>query len=288
MIKTIASRCLTDRQKRWIKSKINEIKKSFANIYFRYDGNHLKAALKQMGIKESDTLLVHANFQPNSGFKGTPLDLVNALVELIGSQGTLMMVSIPFRGAAYDYLAQNKPFHVKKTLSMMGLVTELFRRKEGTLRSLHPTHPVLAFGKNAAWIVAGHERCLFPCGAGSPFEKFLKLGGKILFFDVSFGAITFFHYVEDLVKEKLPFPIYDEKLFTVTVYDDKDHLHTVQTYTFHKGLARNAEKLEEEMLKQQKVRRRRIGNSTLALVHAEDVVSTQAGMVEVGRLPYNL
>jgi aminoglycoside 3-N-acetyltransferase len=171
-------------------------------------------------------------------------------------------------------------------MSMMGLVTEMFRRREGTLRSLHPTHPVLALGKDAGWLVAGHERCLFPCGRGSPFEKIHQAKGKILFFDVSFRSITFFHYVEDLLKERLPFPVYDERLFSVPVVDAEGNSRTLQTYAFSKTMRRKAEVLESEMERRGKIARGRIGNSRFCLVTAEDVVACFTDMVASGNLPY--
>ena len=63
----------------------------------------------------------------------------------------------------------------------MGLITEIFRRREGVLRSFHPTHPVLVYGKDSKWLTSEHEKCLNLCGAGSPFDKFRQLKGKILF-----------------------------------------------------------------------------------------------------------
>jgi len=288
MLRKIAEALLNEKQKRSIKTKVNEWKIRLARKFYRYDAEELKAALKGMGVRETDTLLVHANFEPDSGFQGTPLDLVDALADLVGKEGNLMMVSIPFRGSAYDYLLQKRPFHVRKTVSMMGLVTEMFRRRKGTVRSLHPTHPVLVYGKDRAWIAASHEACLFPCGVGTPFDKLLKLKGKILFFDVGFGAITFFHYVEDLLKDKLPFPVYHDGLFSVSVAAENDEPHIVQTYAFSKGVNRDTEKLEAEMSRQQKLLKRRIGNSRLILVNAEDVVSVMAAMVEAGQYPYTL
>ena len=284
----IIGRYLSEKQKRVLKSHFNKVRDKVMRALFRYDAVRLKSGLIKMGIVESDTLMIHVNFNPQNGFQGTPLDLVNALAELVGEKGNLLMVSIPFRGAAYDYLALNKPFNVKKTISMMGLVTEMFRRREGTLRSLHPTHPVLAFGKDAQWLVAEHDRCLYPCGPGSPFDKFRQLKGKILFFDVSFGAITFFHYVEDLLKDRLPFPVYDDRLFSVTAVDSKGEIRMIQSYAFNKEIPRSAQKLEAEMLLRGKILKGRIGNSQLMLVTAEDVVSCQTAMVEAGNYPYDL
>jgi aminoglycoside 3-N-acetyltransferase len=288
MLRRVLSSVLGGRDKRALKSKINRVKQRFVQRWLSYDAAQLHAALRRMGLTESDTILVHSNFEPHSGFQGTPTDLANALASFVGDTGTLVMVSIPFRGAAYDYLALNKVFDVRKTLSMMGLVTEMFRRRPGTLRSLHPTHPVLAAGKNAAWLVADHERCLYACGPGSPFDKFAQLGGKILFFDVGFGAITFFHHVEHLLQEQLPFPVYDSRLFEAPVVDAAGEKHTVKTYAYSKGVPRNADKLEAEMQRQGKIRRGRIGNSRMLLVTAADVVACQTAMVKAGNYPYDV
>jgi len=286
MSRGLIAKYLSVKQKRVLKSKFNEVRNKLVRTLFRYDAVKLKRRLTQIGITATDSLMVHANFGPDSGFRGTPLDLVNALVDLVGAKGNLLMVSLPFRGAAYDYLALGKRFNVKKTISMMGLVTEMFRRKEGTLRSLHPTHPVLAHGKNAEWLVADHECCLYPCGPGSPFEKFHRLKGKLLFFDVSFRSITFFHYVEDLLQERLPFPVYGDRLFSVPAVGVNGEDRVIRTYAFNNDVRRMAEKLEAEMERQGKIRDGSVGNSRFRLVTAEDVVACFTAMVETGNLPY--
>jgi aminoglycoside 3-N-acetyltransferase len=287
MSQNIIAKYLSAKQKRVLKARFIEVRNKLMRTLFRYDGEKLKLRLAQIGVSATDTLMVHANFEPDSGFQGTPLDLANALVDLVGEKGNLLMVSLPFRGAAFDHLALGKPFNVKKTLSMMGLVTEMFRRREGTLRSLHPTHPVLAYGKDAERLVADHEHCLYPCGPGSPFEKFHRLKGKILFFDVSFGSITFFHYIEDLLKERLPFPVYSDRLFSVPAVDANGKNRVIRTYAFS-NVRRMAKKLEAEMAGQRKIRYGKVGNSRFLLVTAEDVVHCFTGMVEAGNLPYEL
>lgn len=286
MLRSKISQYLGESNKLAIKSKYNKVKKFVVKSMLSYDGEKLKARLRKMGVAETDTLMVHANFKPDSGFKGNPDDIVNALVELVGTNGNLLMVSIPYRGRAYDYFMKNKPFRVHKTISMMGLITEMFRRKEGVLRSLNPSHPVLAYGKDSAWLIADHEECPVPCGVGSPFDKFRQLNGKILFFDVGFGAITFFHYVEDITKDKLPFNPFHEEPFFVTAYDESDRKHVIKTYVCSPNVVTSAKKLEEEMSQRHMIKKGKVGNSNMLLVNAEDVVTCQTSMVESGNLPY--
>jgi aminoglycoside N3'-acetyltransferase len=144
----------------------------------------------------------------------------------------------------------------------------------------------LAVGKDSAWIVADHDKCLYPCGVGTPFDKFRQLHGKLLFFDVSFGAITFFHFVEDVVKHKLPFPAYDERLFSVPVIDEQGQARVVQTYAFTTGVIRDTRMLEQELLRRKQIVTGRVGHSKLMLVNAEEVVSAFTDMVDSGDPPY--
>ena len=288
MFRDTVRKLVSANQKRAIKTRLNKIKKFYVNTFKSFTAKDLKSKLRELGISRTDTLMVHANFNPDSGFKGAPIDVVNTFVDYLGDKGNFLMVSIPFRGPSYDYLKKNKPFKVNKTLSLMGLITEMFRRKKGTLRSLHPTHPVLAYGKDAEWLVADHEKCLYQCGAGSPFEKFREMKGKILFYDVSFGAITFYHYVEDIIKDKLPFEVYDKELFKVKAFDKNNNECVIETYVYNPRIKRNAFKLEAEMIKRDLVKKSKIGNASLILVNAEDVVTVQTDMAAAGNPPYDL
>lgn len=277
---------MNEKQKRCVKSKYNAMRGFVINSLLSYNADDLKAAIKELGIRETDTALVHSNSNPDSGFKGAPSDVVECLAKLLGENGNLLMVSIPFRGTTFDHLSKGKPFHRDRTISMMGLITEIFRRRPGVLRSLHPTHPVLALGKDGVWLTTGHESCAAPCGAGTPFEKFLQLDGKILFYDVPFGAITFFHYVEDAVKELLPFNVYHDKPFTVKAFDERKQEHVVTVYAFNPVVTRNAYAVEEEMKQRGLVKYGKVGNSRLILVNAKDVLRCQTEMIKAGRLPY--
>ena len=288
MLRSLITKVLGDRRRRSLKATLAKVRGRYIRTFLAYDGVRLRSELTEAGIRDSDTLLVHINYEADSGFRGSPSDLVEALVGLVGERGNLLMVSIPFQGSAYDYLDRGKVFDVRKTISMMGLVTEMFRRREGTRRSLHPTHPVLAVGKDAEWIVADHDGCDSACGTGTPFDKFRQLHGKILFFDVGFGAITFFHHTEDQLKDRVPFAIYDERRFDVRVKDWNGVEKVVHTTTFSRSLKRAAHKLEAEMTRQGKIRAGRLGNSRYLLVNAEDAFACHAAMVDAGNYPYDL
>jgi aminoglycoside 3-N-acetyltransferase len=91
----------------------------------------------------------------------------------------LMMPSMPFSGTAIEWARSGTVFDVRRTPSRMGLLSELFRRSPGVVRSVHPTHPVACWGEDAASVAAGHPGSATPCGSGSPFESLWARGARL-------------------------------------------------------------------------------------------------------------
>ena len=133
-------------------------------------------------------------------------------------------------------------------------------------------------------LAEGHETCRFPCGNGTPFEKFRKLNGKILFFDVGFGANTFFHHVEDFLKDKLPCPLYADELFCVDAIDEEGRRRRVETYAFAPGVVRHTARLEGELDRRGMLRHGGTGNSRFILVDSADIVTVMTEMIDA-RIP---
>ncbi|HIJ83340.1 MAG TPA: AAC(3) family N-acetyltransferase, partial [Magnetococcales bacterium] len=129
--------------------------------------------LARLGVGSGRVVMVHCSWDGFEGFSGTPRDLIEILQRAVGREGTLLMPTLPFTGLARDWAESGQVFDVRRTPSQMGLVTELFRRSRGVVRSLHPTHPVAAWGALAETMTRDHYRCQTPCGAGSPYARML-------------------------------------------------------------------------------------------------------------------
>src|SRR5881396_3779069 len=149
-------------------------------MFFAFTPADLNSALRHLGVVPGDVLMVHSAFDRFLGFQGGPVHVIRALQEVVGAGGTLMMPTIPFQGTAVEYALRDPVFDVRQTVSRMGLITEVFRRCAGVLRSIHPTHSVAVWGKPAAEIIAGHERSDTPCGRLTPYARLLDYDGKIL------------------------------------------------------------------------------------------------------------
>ncbi|MFO1217452.1 MAG: AAC(3) family N-acetyltransferase [Burkholderiaceae bacterium] len=263
---------------------------AWAQRFGAYGPPELLAALRRIGVRPGDCVMLHSAFSGANGFRGTIPELIDSFVEAVRPQGHLMMVSLPYRTASLDWLQSGRRFDVRRTPSMMGLVSETFRRRGDVLRSLHPTHPILVHGPRARQIVDAHPECLYPCGPGTPFEELLKLDGCSVFFNVPIDTFTFFHYLEHHVCSSLPFPLYTEQPFDSPVVDADGLVRIVRTYAFARDAIqrRRPERLYDELRARKLVRRARVGASELLAVRVRDALTCTDELLRRGKLFYDM
>lgn len=156
--------------------------------------------LRRFGVESGGTLYVHSSMDELSrrvpGL--TPLRLVAILEELLGCDGTLLAPTFPFAGLQYAWARDHREFNVRRTPSMMGLFTEVFRRSPGVVRSLHPTHPIAAWGRRAEELLAEHHLGS-AFGRTSPVYKMQAHRGRVLGLGVTpKRCYTLYHIAEDL------------------------------------------------------------------------------------------
>jgi aminoglycoside 3-N-acetyltransferase len=279
---------LPDHRRQALKARWLDAKRRFVQRFLSYDAPTLLATLRALGIREGDTVVLHSASGAQYGFRGSVEALVDVFVEAVGPDGTLVMMSMPYRTSTVKYLETLKAFDVRRTPSMMGMPSELFRRRPDVLRSLSPTHPVLARGPLAEWLVAGHEDCLLPCGPGSPFEKLAEVDAKAVFFNVPFDTFTFVHYLEHLVHEAQPIPLYTDTAFDIPVVDHAGRPRRVAARGFNPEIIprRRFAVLDGAMRARGQVREKRIGNGRVIAVRVRDSVDTIRALAAEGRYMY--
>lgn len=281
---------LFKRHKRTVKAGLQQVRRRFVRAFLSYDEHRLLACLQALGVRHGDSIMLHSGFAEHHGFRGSIDALTRVFIDAIGPEGNLLMVSLPYRSSTIEYLKSAKPFDVRRTVSMMGMVSELFRRRPDVVRSLHPTHPVLARGQKADWFVAGHEHCRYPCGPGTPFEKMVLADGIAVFFNVPLATYTMVHYLEHLLSPRLPFPLYMDEAFRVPVIDAQGERRMVETVVFAPGaIARRRFPVFEQALgKRGLIREQRVGNSRIIAVRVRDTVECMLEMERNGESFYEV
>jgi aminoglycoside 3-N-acetyltransferase len=151
------------------------------------------SGLYELGLAPGSGVMVHSSLRSFGHVEGGARTVVEALMEVVSSSGTLMMPSFN-HGAAF---APGAPgyFSPMKTPSTNGAIPDLFWRMSGVSRSLNPTHSFAAWGRRSVEYTAHHHRTL-TMGPESPLGLLLADDGWGLLLGVGYGANTFHHVVE--------------------------------------------------------------------------------------------
>jgi aminoglycoside N3'-acetyltransferase len=174
-------------------------------IYYFLDRRTLSIAefvvrMKELGFTHGATIYVHSSMdQISRRVPGLdPLKLIDLLKELVGEEGTLLVPTFPFRGLQYQSVQRQPVFNVQSTPSQEGLFTELFRRTRGVIRSLHPTHPIAAWGKHSEELLTEHHLGT-AFGEKCPVYKMQKYHGLVAGLGVvPKECFTLYHVAEEL------------------------------------------------------------------------------------------
>lgn len=148
--------------------------------------------LRSLRIDGQGTLLVHSSMKSIGEVEGRADTVLDALSEYMG-EGLLVLPT-----HTWSYINANNPkFYVADSPSCVGILPEIFRKRTGVVRSLHPTHSVAALGKDAKEFTSGNERFDTPCARVSSWGKLLDRKATIMLLGVDLRRNTFMHGVEE-------------------------------------------------------------------------------------------
>jgi len=247
------------------------------------------AMLRRLGVEKGDVLNIHSSFDRFEGFRGSVLDVIRTLQEAVGPEGTIFMPTMPFPGSATDFVLSGQILDVRRTPSRMGLITEVFRRMGGVVRSVHPTHACAAWGRLAEELTRDHEKAKTPCGHPSPYSKLAEHGGKVLLLGTGVRTITYFHYVEEVVENLMPFSPFTTEEFTLQTRNKEGELVTTVTRLYDQkwALRRYLVPLENELKRKKQWRTARVGGLVSTLIGAEEILQAQIDLAKRGVFFYS-
>ena len=188
----------------------------------------LRALLERLGLRTGNAVLVHSGMEGFKGFEGKPGDVIRAITDAVGDARHVLMPNQPFQGSAVDHIESGAVFDVRRTPSMVGLVGEIFRRSDGVVRSLHPTHPVAIRGPDSGAFIADTPSCTTPCGAHTAYAKFGEIGGKILLLGTDEHVMTYYHCVEEELEPLLPRSPFTARVFDMPAIDVRGERHVIR------------------------------------------------------------
>ena len=265
-----------------VKRGLKRLVRAYHRRFYPFTPTDLKRALLQLGVVPGDVLMVHSAFDHFVGFQGGPVDVIRTLQQAVGAGGTLLMPTIPFRGTAVEYALGEPVFDVRQTVSRMGLITEVFRRSPGVVRSIHPTHSVAVWGSRADATVAGHEQAETPCGRLTPYGRLLEYDGKILLAGVPANTMTFCYFVAEQLEPRLAFPVLTPETYPMRWKDGDGTIRVSNLRLFSRRLDHDLSALVGELTRRKQWREQRVGRLRLMLLRAREVYDAAAALADRG------
>jgi len=184
------------------------------------DKGTLKSQLCALGVKAGMNLLVHSSLRRLGAIDGGADTVIDALLELLGPEGTLMMSTVS------GNVSPGQPvFHVVNTPATVGTLCNVFRLRAGAIRSLHPVHSIAAMGAKARFFTEGHLEARTPWSPDSPYGKLMRNNGHILFLGPMFNANTCMHALE--IEARVP-GLHGRDTTTLHICDYQNNWHTIE------------------------------------------------------------
>ncbi len=174
-----------------------------------YTKQDLTAQIQAMGLRRTDAVMLHSSMKAIGEVEGGADTVLDAFMEYF-SEGLFMTPAHTWAQMSEEYSC----FDPKREPACVGIIPNLFLKRQGVVRSLHPTHSIAAFGPMAAEYISGEENCTTPCTPGGCWDRLRRIHAKILLAGVTHIRNTFIHSVEEVMdvperftSEPVPFQI---------------------------------------------------------------------------------
>lgn len=227
----------------------------------------IEAGLRALGLRAADCVLVHSSLSSFGRVEDGADAVIDAIIEAVNPGGT---VFFPTLTGSEALSPENPPsFVVLETPCWTGKIPETARSRPGFVRSAHPTHSVCAHGPKAARFIERHEFCPTPCGTGSPYDKLVQAGGYILLIGVTHNSNTTMHYIEEIAG--VPWHLQEGTASAKITYAD-GRVAEIPVTLHRYGTPRDFTRLEPEFLARGIQVNGKIGESTIRLIKAREMV----------------
>lgn len=200
----------------------------------------LQQDLATLGVRAGDTVFLHSSLKSLGYVEGGAAAVIQALQNSVSARGNIILPTYWLPGGTIENACQMADYQFDPRIhgTHMGRLPETFLATAGVERSLHPTHSVSAWGKDAKYLTDAHHLAPSVFGKGSPWERFYQLPqAKVLGLGISMGPVTFYHLLEDSLGDEFPVKVWNQE-YQLRCIDEKNKVWTVPVRSYEKSLAR--------------------------------------------------
>ena len=252
-------------------------------------------ALLELGVSSGMVLEVHSSLRSLGHVIGGAQTVVDALIEAVGNNGTLVMalqnaynaepshfINPPMTYENFTkYRDQYPGFDVNESDTyQMGSITENLRRRKGAAFTSHPQTSFVAYGRYSKFITDSQD-IDFGLSENSPLGKLYGLKAYCLLIGVDYDNMTSLHLAE------YHSAIRPVALFGSAIKDDEKRIwrkYTDYELDSDDGFLEIGHRLEAKAL----VKIRKLGNCTLKFLRVDTAVDEGVGYYTERRKRYKI
>lgn len=242
----------------------------------------IRTGLAKLGTGPGMRVMVHSSLSSFGHVEGGAPTVIQALMDLITPAGTILMPS--FNHA--QPFAQGGPglYDPTQTPTGNGKIPDTFWRLPDVCRSLDPTHPFAAWGRDARRYIEGHHRTL-TMGEDSPLGLLAREGGYEINLGTTHRTTTAKHVAE--MMRHVPCLGRRTEVYPVRLPDGRVVEH--RTWGWRAAscpLTDSGELIEAEMERRHCQRQGRIGAATVTMFRLADLLEAVWSLLDNGWGPY--
>ncbi len=181
----------------------------------------IKMAFNSIGVTSRDIIVLQSSYKGCGEIEKGPEGLIETLIDILGDQGTLLMPTYNF-----EMWTQRGCFDIKETPSEVGVISEVFRKREDVGRTIHPIHSLAVWGKYKEEFES--MRYCNSFGKDSIFSRLKKYNA--LYITIGLGDKMPFlpcHYTENIMNVS-----YRKIKNFSGIYTHLDRVPKIKTYSF--------------------------------------------------------
>ncbi len=235
-----------------------------------YSQNDIIKSLKKVGLKKGD--LVHINpeiFKLGQLSASKNLNVYSVffslIKKLIGDSGTICLNTFTF-----NTLRNGDRFTYEDAKSTSGGFSKFLLKKKKIVRSHHPVYSISAIGPKAKIICKKNSSHNF--GYNSPYDKFVKLNGKIL----NIGMDPWKNQYNHVAEHMIGVPYYYNKLTEVKYFQEgkkKNHKFSTAVRYLNFKLDWEFKYIKKELSKKKIIKKAKLGDGFIYSMNAKEYLN---------------
>ncbi len=150
--------------------------------------------IQRAGIKRDGTLLIHSSMKAVGVVEGGADTVLDAFIDYM-KEGLLLFPTHSWS----DNNLRDGIYDPRTEPACVGILPNLFMKRAGAIRSMHPTHSVTAMGNRAQAYVQRDSEVYTPCPRNGCFGGLYDEEAQLLFLGATLKTNTYIHSIEEML-----------------------------------------------------------------------------------------